>query len=124
MKLKNFFWTGEIVTSFSWIVFFLILIFINPYKADKIVFYLFFLTLFFSVLGTVGLLNLRWFLKRQGTEQIKRKIFTSFRHGIMVAVVLTGLLFMQSIDVLSWWDGVVFVLAVVLIEAYFLTKNQ
>ncbi len=124
MKLKNFFWTSEIVTSFFWVVFFLVIIFINPNKTNAGTFILFYISLFLAIMGTVSLLELRIILKKRGTEEIKKKTTTSIRHGLMVAFVLVGLLFMEGIDVLTLWDGIILFLAILLIEAYFWSKES
>lgn len=123
MKLKSFLWTAEIIISFCWVVFFLILNVVNPQRASGGIFVLFFLLLFVAMAGTWGLLELRLIMKKQGVDMIKKKIFTSLRHGLMFSFIVTGLLFMQGIDVLSSWDAGIFILAVILFEAYFLTKK-
>jgi len=124
MKLKNFFWTSETITSFFWVIFFLILFFTEPTKANTVIFVAFFTTLFLAILGTFGLLEFRLTLKYKSSENVKNKMFTAFRHGFMVAVVLVGLLFMEGVDVLTFWDGGIFVLAILLIEGYFLSKDN
>uniref|UniRef100_A0A7C4R4W4 Uncharacterized protein n=1 Tax=candidate division CPR3 bacterium TaxID=2268181 RepID=A0A7C4R4W4_UNCC3 len=124
MKLKNILWIVEILTIVFWAVFFMILLFINPYKADVSVFILFFLMLFFAFAFTWSLVELHLVTRFKGSEEIKSKSFSSFRHGFMVSLVLVGILFMQGAEVLTVWDGVVFVLAIILFEAYFLTRGN
>jgi len=101
----------------------MILFFVNPYKADAGIFVLFFISLLFALAGTWGVLEFRIITRTRGFDAIQSKIFSSFRHGFMVSLVISGLLFMQGIEVLTFWDGVVFVLAIVLFEAYFLTRR-
>jgi len=124
LKLKNILWIVEILTIVFWAVFFMILLFINPYKADVSVFILFFLMLFFAFAFTWSLVELHLVTRFKGSEEIKSKSFSSFRHGFMVSLVLVGILFMQGAEVLTVWDGVVFVLAIILFEAYFLTRGN
>ncbi|MBI2448031.1 hypothetical protein HYV44_00520 [Candidatus Microgenomates bacterium] len=123
MKLKSFLWTSEIITSFCWVVFFLILVAANPQKSSFAIFLLFFVVLFTAVIGTYGLLELRWVMKKRGVDMIRAKIKNAFRHGLMFAFASVGLLFMRGIDVLSAWDAIIFILAIILIEGYFLTKK-
>ena len=123
MKLKNFFWQSEVLTSLCWIVFFLVLFFVNPQKADSGIFILFFVSLLFAITGTWGLLEFRFVTKIKGFDGINKKIFSSFRHGFMIAIIISGLIFMQGIEVLTAWDSVVFILAIALFEAYFLTRK-
>ena len=123
MKLKNLVWQSEIVTSIFWVVFFMILFFVNPYKAEAGIFVLFFISLLLAFAGTWGILEFRLVTKVKGFDAVNSKVFNSFRHGFMVSLVVSGLLFMQGIEVLTLWDGVIFVLAIILFEAYFLTRS-
>lgn len=124
MKLKNLLWVFEILAIAFWAVFFVILFFTNPNKSDISIFILFFITLFFAFAFSWGLAELYFVTKIRGMEEIKGRSFSAFRHGFMVSMVLSGILFMQGAGVLTLWDGIIFVLAIVLFEAYFLTRNN
>jgi len=124
MKIKGFLWTSEVLTILFWAVFFVVLIFINPYKTATSIFIVFFLSLFLALAGTWGLFELYVVTRARGFEEIRRRTFNAFRHGLMFSAVAVGLLFMKGADVLSAWDGVIFVLAIILFEAYFLTRGN
>lgn len=124
MKLKNFLWLLEVLTVVFWVIFLLILFFVNPYKSEANVFILFFVSLLFAFAGTWSIIEFSLKVKFKGMEDVNKKILTSFRHGAMISLVGSGLLFMQGIGVLKFWDGIIFVLAVVLFEAYFLTRTS
>ena len=47
----------------------------------------------------------------------------SFRQGILLALLAVGLLILQSFRMLVWWDALLVVAGVFLIELYFLSKN-
>ncbi|MFA7308564.1 MAG: hypothetical protein WC045_00645 [Patescibacteria group bacterium] len=123
MDIKNFFWNSEIFVSFTWVIFFLTLNFTDPRNASVGVLILFFSSLFISILGTFGLLELRFRLKKHGYDTVKRQILTSLRHGIMFGIILVGLLGMTSLHLFKVFDGIVFVTAVLLLEAYFWSKK-
>jgi hypothetical protein len=114
----------EVLTIVFWAVFFMVLFFVNPYKSASSLFVLFFVSIFFAVAGTWGLFEFYIVTKIKGVEEIKSRSFSAFRHGAMVSLVLTGILFMQGAGVLTPWDGVVFMLAIILFEAYFLTRDS
>ena len=101
----------------------MIMFFVNPYKADAGIFVLFFLILLFALAGTWGVLEFRLTTRIKGFDAIQSKIFNSFRHGFMISLIISGLLFMQGIEVLTFWDGTIFVLAIALFEAYFLSRK-
>lgn len=124
MKLKGFLWVSEVLTSLFWVIFFLILIFIDPYKASAAIFTLFFFSLLMALIGTWGLLEFRITTRIKGMEGMNQKIFTAFRHGVMISLIISGLLFMKGIQVLTLWDGIIFILAIILFEAYFLTRGN
>jgi hypothetical protein len=123
LKIKGFLLTSQILTILFWAVFFAILVFIDPYKAMTGVFVLFFVSLFIAFAGTWGMLEFYLVTKFRGFEEIKARTFNAFRHGFMFSAVAVGLLFMKGADVLSVWDGVIFVLAIILFEAYFMTRG-
>lgn len=124
MKIKGFLLTSEVLTILFWAVFFTILVFINPYKSETVIFILFFTSLALALAGTWGLLEFYLVTKLRGFEEIRNRTFNAFRHGMMFSFVSVGLLFMKGADVLSVWDGVVFVLAIMLFEAYFMTRGN
>ena len=124
MRLKNFLWLVEILTIIFWVIFLLILFFINPYKSEASIFTLFFISLLFAFAGSWSVVEFRIKTKIYGMDEINKKISSSLRHGAMVSLVLSGLLFMQGIDVLKFWDGIIFVLAIILFEAYFLARGN
>jgi len=124
MRLKNFLWTSEVLTILFWAIFFVVLIFIDPYKSATGIFVVFFLSLFLALTGSWGLFEFYIVTKARGFEETKRRTFSAFRHGLMFSAVAVGLLFMKGADVLSVWDGVIFVLAIILFEAYFLSRGS
>ncbi|MDD5732077.1 MAG: hypothetical protein PHU42_04265 [Patescibacteria group bacterium] len=123
MKIKGFLLTSEVLTIIVWAVFFAIIVFIDPYKSATSIFILFFALLFLALAGSWGLLEFYLVTKYKGFEEIRNRTFNAFRHGIMFSAVATGLLFMKGADVLSVWDGVIFMLAIILFEAYFMTRG-
>jgi hypothetical protein len=124
MKIKGFLLTSEVLTILFWAIFFIVIIFIDPYKSVTGIFVVFFLTLFLALAGTWGMLEFYIVTKVRGFEEIRKRTFNSFRHGLMFSAVAVGLLFMKGADVLSVWDGVIFVLAIILFEAYFMTRGS
>ncbi|HRY60320.1 MAG TPA: hypothetical protein P5096_02995 [Patescibacteria group bacterium] len=124
MRLNNFLWIFEILTCVFWVVFLSILFFINPYNAKAEIFILFFISLLIALAGTWTITEFRLVTKYRGMDALNRKLSNSFRHGFMTSLVISGLLFMQGLRVLKVWDAVMFVLAIALFEAYFLTRGN
>ena len=123
MTLKTYIWGVRIVALFSFIAWALIVNFVDPETtgiAGKILFYL--AALF--ALGSLFNLMLVWIRKKTiGKEAIALNIGLSFRQGILLAIFVIGLLILQSLRILVWWDGLLLLAAIFLIELYFLNKQ-
>ena len=108
---------------FWMIVFYLVAKNIDPDKsgvAGKALFYLvafFFLSAFFNLL----LLGAR--RSFIGSEMAAHGLGLSLRQGILLAVLAVGLLILQSYRALFWWDGLLVLAGVFLIELYFLSRK-
>ncbi len=100
----------------------LVLINIDPFNCNFVGFILFYLSLFFALIGVFTLLGfyLRvWFSKN---EVIFSHIGPSFRQGIFLSLILVGCLALQSFRILDLWSGGLFIASVVLLEFFFMTR--
>ncbi|MBM3256180.1 MAG: hypothetical protein FJZ04_01780 [Candidatus Moranbacteria bacterium] len=111
--------TATMVAFMGWV---LVLLYIDPTNSGYMGLILFYTTLF---LGLVGLFTLFSFsLKRWigNNEIIFAYVASSFRQGFFLAVIVVGLLVMQGARILNWWDALLFVGAVALLELYFISE--
>lgn len=73
-----------------------------------------------------GLFSLMLFwIKRKtsGDEDIENvNMGVSFRQGLLLSVALVFMLALQSLRILVWWDALLAVGAVIMIELYFLAR--
>jgi hypothetical protein len=109
-------------TITCWAAWVVVLIYIDPQKAGLVGFLAFYISLFFALVGTlasVGFYLRRWFSKN---EVVFAHITPSFRQGVLLSLCFVGCLIMQSFKILTWWDGILFVGAVALLEFYFMSK--
>lgn len=124
MTLKSYLWgikIGAILVFAAWI---LVLLNVDPAEsaiAGKLLFY----GSFFLFLSAVFILFFTWIRKKAArSEEIAfAQLGASFRQGILLAFLVIILLFMQSLRVLVWWDGLLVVAGIFLIELYFLFKK-
>lgn len=111
------------VALFSFIALGLVINYVDPEKSGimgKVLFYLiffFFLSSFFNL----GLLEIR--KRALGKEAVTLNISLSFRQGVLLAVFVVGLMLLQSLRILIWWDGLLLLAAIFIIELYFLNKQ-
>lgn len=89
--------------------------------ADDMVFTGLYAGVFIAVLGLSGLIGygLRWLSVRRVTG---RDYWPIARHAVLVAILATSLLALQGFRVLSWWDGILLVVALILVELSFRVK--
>ena len=75
----------------------------------------FFMTGFFSLF----LFGIR---KRIAKESQEVNMGVSLRQGILLSIIIIVTLILQSFRVLTWWDGLLVVGAVLMVELYFLAR--
>jgi hypothetical protein len=123
MTLKAYIWTDRLLSLLSLLALILILNYIGPDDygwQGKVVFYLvlgLFLTGFFSLI----LLFLR--RKTLGEENAGKNARLSMRQGMFLALLAIALLILQSFRMLVWWDGLLVVAGIFLVELYYLSRN-
>jgi hypothetical protein len=58
-----------------------------------------------------------------GKESVAINIGLSLRQGFLLAILTLGILILQGMRVLVWWDGLLLVAGIFLMELYFLSKE-
>ena len=122
MTLRSYLIGMFISTVFCWVSWILILVYIDPEQTNFIGFFSFYVSLFFAVIGTLTIIGfyLRvWFTKN---EVLFAHVVPSFRQAILLALVLVVSLILQAFRLLTWWDGVLLVGSIVLLEFYFISR--
>lgn len=124
MTLGQYLIGMSIGTVFSWAAWVIIIINLNPYSSGIIGLIAFYISLFLALVGTIALLGffIRVWISRK--EVIFAHVGTSFRQAILLAIILIGLLLLQSFGALNWWVALLFVSAITLLEFYFLSREE
>lgn len=122
MSLRTYLWGITLAALLCWIAFGLVLTGIDPFQADLAGLSTFFVSLFFALLGSFTFIGFWLRVKITKGEVVYAHIGTSFRQGILLSLACIGLLLLQAARVLTWWDGTLLVLAILLVELYFRTK--
>lgn len=80
------------------------------------------ISLFISLTGIFTLFL--FFLRRKatGNEVVGAHLGVSFRQGMFLALTAIILLVLQSLRILTWWDGLLAAGAVMMVELYFLAR--
>ena len=123
MTLRAYIWGMSVVTFFSAVALVGILYFIDPVASGMIGKTLFFLVAFFVLSGVFNLLLLRLRKRILNSENVHDSIALSFRQGVLLAILATGILLLQGMKILVWWDALLLAGGVFLIEIYFLSRD-
>ena len=123
MVPRGYLWLIRIIGLLALSALVFIVIKIEPERSVwvKVYFYLAFF-LFSSALFNLFLLGLRRRVMRG--ELVGENIVLSLRQGILLSLLATGLLALQGFRMLLWWDGLLMVAGIFLIELYFLSNQD
>lgn len=83
----------------------------------------FFIALFLALTGSltlIGFYSRVWF--RSG-EIYQQHINIALREGLLIALAICVALIFQVLRILTWWDAVLIVAAIGLIEIYFSSRD-
>ncbi|KKQ74639.1 MAG: hypothetical protein US94_C0001G0040 [Berkelbacteria bacterium GW2011_GWB1_38_5] len=101
----------------------LILFNVNPYQSPFWMLLIFYFTLFLfwtAVFGLIGFYLRIWMTNR---EVIFAHLIPTLRQSLLISLVFVGLLFLQQMRVLNWWVASLLVVAILMIELFFKSKN-
>jgi len=123
MTLKKYLNLMLILTLICWLAWIFVLFFINPDETGFIGFILFYLSLFLAILGTLAMFG---FIIRARIKKgpIFKQVETSFRQGIWLSVFIIGLLLLQGLSLLRWWNCLVLFLFLIFLEFFFLSSRK
>ncbi|MFA5962330.1 MAG: hypothetical protein WC848_06640 [Parcubacteria group bacterium] len=123
MVPRGYLWLVRIIGLIALSVLIFIVLKIDPEKDiwAKLFFYL----AFFFLLGSwFNLALLRMRKNRMRGELVGDNIILSLHQGFLLALLATILLVLQGLRMLLWWDGLLVVAGIFLIELYFLSREN
>ena len=122
MKTRSYLFALFCITLFS-LGFSVFMIFnTNPYGSDVLTISMFFLSLFIFLTGILTLLGFYFRVKISNNEVFYANFYPAIRQAGLLSFVIIGLLVLNSLKVLTWWDAIMFALAILLLELYFQNK--
>ncbi|TES96313.1 hypothetical protein E3J85_01205 [Patescibacteria group bacterium] len=123
MRLQSYLLGIGASSIICWIAFILTILYISPETSRVLALSCFFVSFFFALAGTFTIIGFYIRTWASHNELYYANINISFRQGIFVAFAFVGILALQALNLLTWWDGILFVAIIILIEFYFLTKK-
>jgi len=120
---KQYLWTIGLTAAISWAAWWIVVSNLDPYASTSLALGLFFISLFFSLIGTFSLIGfgLRAWI---GEEDIYYHHLTvSLRQGFLLSLCTLLCIGFLIIGVLKWWNGLLVVTIAVLLEFYLTSRN-
>lgn len=124
MTLKTYLWGMKISTFLSFAAWCLAVYYVDPETAGAFGRAFFYFSLFLALTGlfTLFFTTIRKKIINQGNAFFY--LGTNFRQGFLAAVATIAILIFQSFRILTWWDGLLLLAGVFLVELYFLSKDR
>ena len=123
MTLRAYIWAMRLLFLVALGAFISLIVYADPETsgvAGKLAFYL---TLGLVLSGCLSLVMLFVRRKTLGDSVAAQNTSLSLRQGMLLAILVITLLILQSFRMLVWWDGLLVVAGIFLVELYFLSKN-
>lgn len=123
MSHNRYLATIGIAGLISWIAWIVVLNKLDPFESTGLSLGLFFLSLFLALTATFTICGFYLRIWLNHNEIYYSHINVALRQGILLALIASGCLVFQLLNVLTWWSGLLFIGAVTLIEFYFMAKE-
>lgn len=111
---------GTAIAAASWVM---VLLFLDPQSSGMVGHALFFVSFFLTMFGItsiVGYMARRIFQRREVPFKL---VAISFRQAILLGLLLTGSLFLQSRHLFTWWTSLLLLTFLTLIESFFVARS-
>jgi len=112
-----------IATVFGWASWVVVINKLSPFTTPELALALFYTSLFVALAGTLSLViyYLRAWLNKVEIHNIQ--LNTSLRQGVLLSAMINTAVAFQRLKVLTWWDGLLLLAIVLLIEFYFMARS-
>lgn len=108
----------------AWIGWLTILFYVDPTQTEPLGFLLFYFSLALALLGLFYLIGIFFRIKFQKKINIFLNFKTSFRQAIFFTILIIGTIFLQTQRILTWWNIILFILALTILEFFFVAKQK
>ncbi|MFH1193454.1 MAG: hypothetical protein V1661_00500 [bacterium] len=125
MNFRQYIILMSISSVLAWLTWAFIVFGINPDEAGLGILFLFYISLLLALscsLSIAGLIIRVWALRQK--ELVSRQAAKSFRQAILLATLLTGILYFQSKHILNWWIIALFIAALSMLEFFLISYKK
>jgi Na+/melibiose symporter-like transporter len=112
-----------IATIFGWASWIVVINKLSPFTTPQLALSLFYTSLFVALAGTLALMiyYIRAWLNKGEVSNIHVNI--ALRQGVLLSTMICIGIAFQRLKVLTWWDGLLLLAIVLLIEFYFMARD-
>lgn len=124
MSLRSYLIIMIIATALCWTGFIFVINNVNPEITNWLGFLLFYLSLFFSLVGSIAIIGfiIRFiFLKY---ELVINSVKTAFRQSVLFSLFIIIILFLLAKNLFSWLNVVLLIIGLSVLEFFLLSYNK
>lgn len=113
-----------LTTVVCWAAWAMIINITNPAEAGFWGFFFFYASLFLALAGTLSVIG--FFIRKLvlKEELAFRHVAVSFRQAVLFAILVVGSLILQSKGLLTWWNILLFILVLTILEFFFISFKK
>jgi len=113
-----------LATLLCWAAFLIVLYNVDPFSTVGLGLVLFYLSLLFTLIGTLSLVAfiIRYIFNKN--QFITQQVIASFRQAILFSVLVVVALYLQSKELIAWWNLLILIVLLVVVEIGFSSKRM
>lgn len=124
MTLRKYLLLMSVVALICWAGFVAVVNFINPQNAGMLGFVMFYGILFLATVTTLSVFGFMLRSRILRGELAFRQVAITFRQAFWFGLLVTVALWMQARDVLTWWNLLLLIIALSVLEFFFLSLKR
>ncbi|MBI3290721.1 hypothetical protein HYZ76_00395 [Candidatus Falkowbacteria bacterium] len=121
--MKAFLWLIILGVIAAWLSWAMIIVYFDPGETSLIGFSLFYISLFLGLSGTIFLAG-DAIKSKILKKQLYPRVQSSVRHGIFFTMLIVGWVFLKSQDLANWWNILLYVLILAVLEFFFISSQK
>lgn len=123
MSLIRYLILMTVATIICWAGWYTVVSLVNPNQTGFLGLLLFYASLTLALTGTFAVVGffIRLFLLKQ--EMVFQKVIIAFRQAIFFALLIVGMLILQSGRLLTWYNGVFLIMGLTMLEFFLISKR-
>ena len=124
MTLRQYLVLMTVGTLLAWSAVGVIVLAVDPAEAQTVIFAILYASLFMALTGTlsVSIFLIRTKLLRR-SEILSRQVSLAFRQAMMLSALAVLTLHLQGKGLLTWWNSILMILALTLLEFFFISTK-